>query len=96
MAIATPASVQPLSRLFSGVSASAAIGSMAPVNTSFQDTGAPAAESHPVHVDPMTAENQSTKGKVTTWHNPVAGQGTFLKFDDNSGPAQMVQPITAG
>jgi hypothetical protein len=94
--LAPAASVQPLSKLFNGGSAASAVASMAPTDTSFQDTGAPAAEPRLVHVDPMTAENQSTKGKMTTWHNPLAGQGTFMKFDDNSGPAQMPQPMTAG
>lgn len=81
------ASFQPLSKLFNGASAASAVGSMQAVDTSFQDTGAPAAQTEVAHVDPMTKGNQTTQGKGTAWHNPVAGRETFMNWGDDNQPS---------
>lgn len=45
------------------------------------DSGAPAAQTPTATVDPITKDNLSTKGKMFTWRNPVAGQSTFVQQD---------------
>lgn len=83
------ASIAPLSRLFNPSPASAG---MAQIATVKPDSGASSAPTEPVHVDPITKDNLSTKGKMFTWRNPVAGQGTFVQQDGggaNSLPNSM-------
>lgn len=64
---------------------------MSPIPRS--DQGAAAAQTQTAHVDPLTKSNISTRGKAMTWHNAVAGQGTFMSFDDDGSAPPMPQPM---
>jgi len=82
------ASIAPLSRLFNSKPASAG---MAQIATVKPDSGAEAAQAEHAHVDPLTKDNNSTKGKMFTWRNPLAGQSTFVQQDSG-----MQAPTTMG
>lgn len=71
-----------LGRMFDSDPAAGAVASMDPGYLA-SDSGAPAAHVTPASVDPITKDNLSTKGKMFTWRNPVAGQGTFVQQDDS-------------
>ena len=70
------------------------VGKMRSVDTAFQEGPAPAAQTQPPSVDPLTKSNNSTKGRAMTWKSPVAGGPTFMSFDDN-GPMPPPQSIGA-
>jgi hypothetical protein len=88
---------QPLSPMFNQNPASAAVGAMRPVDTSFADHGAAAAANvvEPVHVDPLSGSNFSTRDRAMAWRNPQAGGSTFMSFGDDNTP-RIPDPYGSG
>lgn len=78
----------PLSQMFDQNPGKTALGKMQPVDTSFQETAAPAAQVTPPQVDPMTKDNASTRGRATAWKNVQPGGTTFMSFDEQPQQAQ--------
>jgi hypothetical protein len=73
--------------------ASNMVGKMRSVDTGFQDGAAPAAQTQPPSVLPLTKDTISSRGRATAWRNPVAGGSTFMSWDDNNGGTPPPQSI---